>query len=277
MSLLGSVDLHPASRLPDWRWREVMASVAVPSASLRGVSGDILLYNACNFMRKLKQGDKCEKTYPHILAAFQIYTDISGSSIRWLIEALAIGGCSAQEIARTLTSSRPFPRKTIQAYLGLYFDVEQYGDNRSLLKLKTCMQRAGSANPSVYDADFAWKMLSFEKGYSEFLQVILGAAPFNKSTQRWFQEHCRDRLTLAAFEAAEDIRLTGNEQSVYILKMASDYWNISSGKTSASEQDAKRKFLEELSEAVSVTLMESEKRYGEEEAVSLSDFTDAQL
>ena len=120
-------------RHPAWRWNMAMAYTLVPRLEKLYTIPDKMLHSVVVFSRNLTNckfnPDIMNAKYPAMFEAFLIFNQgNTPCGLRWFLEAFLMTESDFPEIAAH------FPLRlgaeTVQAYKTMFFDIDEYLDNR---------------------------------------------------------------------------------------------------------------------------------------------------
>lgn len=120
-------------------------------------SADPVIRDLWRFWRVYREDEhRARESCPHCCEAFQVYEQ--ADDMRWLIEALIIGGLPTEEIAEQV----PLATDTLKVYEAGFYDVRPFL-SRPLFVLTNFLGKAiHRCRPD--DRDLMWKLISFTCG-----------------------------------------------------------------------------------------------------------------
>lgn len=262
-------------RCPQWRWQAVTGYLADPSQSTLKIRHDSTLYEGAQFirMRKSLNGNTlaCAKRHPEIVSAFDLYSNSRIDGWRWFLESFLMTGISDEEIVKMLKVD--CSKDIIKAFRELYFDVRNYLHSEIATTANVLsISRQLAADHNSYD--FTWKLFAYTWGADAFAEQFCYKKPLTiKKYKDWFKEISNERLAINSFHLTSDLRMAYNEQSLAVLKMAQDSWNISDKAMSDATEIAQRSFIDALNGHVDLTLMRASEKQGKVEPRANVDYS----
>ena len=252
-----------------------MGYLADPSKSLKNIRKDRSLYEAAQFYRDRKKYINSPKyyakKYPEITLAFDLFINNRAHSWRWYLEALIISGLDNKEIKKTLNVDISID--VLEMYRKLFFDIGSYIDSDIAIFaniLSTCRSKLTDCN----NYDFTWKLYAFSKGPESFIKEFCSkSTEVSKSFKKWFKEQSEKNITVNAFHLTNDLRLTYNQSALDVLRIAKDFWVISSNDWQKGESLAKESFINELTPHIDMCLYGAKEKLGAVEARANVDYS----
>jgi len=151
------------------RWKVVL-QLAEDRIRLPGqYSADPAMRDLWLFWRIYREDEhRARESCPHCCEAFQIYEQ--ADDMRWLIEALIIGGLSTEKIAEQV----PVATETLKVYEAGFYDVRPFLSRRLFVLTNFLGKAIHRCRPD--DRDLMWKLISFTCGASMLIAFFNPAA-----------------------------------------------------------------------------------------------------
>ncbi len=249
-------------RPPCWRWNLSMGFLANPDLSLSKTRRDSGLYESSKYYRDKKHFKKNPsfyvKRYPEMSRAHDLFYHSHYGGWRWYIEALLMTGLDDDEIIKALKVN--IPKDVISLYRTVFFDVNKYLKSEVAVGANI-LSTARLNLKGKQDCDYTWKLFAYSWGADPFIEEFSANKQLIESRySRWFRDLAKERLTINAFQLASDLKKTYNLETLEILKIAKDYWNITDQDMAKAQGLADTDFVSSLSGHIDMCLMNAKER-----------------
>lgn len=220
------VEAPPGMRNPSWRFVVALDFTADLSKSLKPLSHDTYLSEACKHYRetKLQSIDPSHKYDPvyDIKWAFKVYTATGSTGLRWTIEALILGGMDDEAIANVTGLTNGI----VKAFRNIFFDVAPYIGNRD--KIYNCVLPMSHGKLNIYNSwDYTWKVFATEFGAGEFMKFRRNAVKeLPPDALEWLKHQQAFKAMSMGSHAMEDARIAYTEEAQAIICTAMGYWKL---------------------------------------------------
>ena len=253
---------YPFQRPPVWRFQKARAMLEADEftefpAEYPWLNRAVGFMFARRDQAKRKSRDSFEQMFGDCLAAARLYEYCPPQGLRWVLEALMVGGASCDDILPMLQTSEDFPEDVLVAYSKMFFDIEQYGGNR--LFLQTHILNAAKASGGLRLHDFGWKSYAYAWGFRRFIEdFLLSGHPLGGEGVRWMAEQTRDAVLARTLTAAAGSSSYLDPATGDLLRIGLVYADAQKRVPPPLDDDPKKKFLKELSDAVHISLRDVE-------------------
>ena len=252
-------------RAPQWRWNLTLHSRAQPFETPTQFRRDDSLYESAQFYRNQcmnKDGYAYRRrTYPEMLMAHNLYTDVSETSLvtggsRWrgLIDSLLLAGLGFDEFSSAL--GLDLPADAIRLYHDVFFDVRDYIHSEPAVYvnvLSVSDQDLGiDVNGSTVspkkalelERNCVLRLFGYVWGPHALLEYFFSRARGqNRMHTQWVRASAVELLSQQALTSSMNRRNIYKEECVEIYKLAQKNWSIPAQEVSSVETEIRQRFL----------------------------------